>query len=123
MFRDAKCKVPVIVDFGYAVYSDDEDYAFYRCGTPGFLSPEIFQMEKHSKITPISDVFSIGAVYHILLVKRCLFPGKEARNVYENNKNLIFDLSQTIYDSINPSAMDLLKRMLAVDSKNRLKAS
>lgn len=74
-------------------------------------------------MAPVSDIFSIGAVYHILLVKRCLFPGKEARNVYENNKNLNFDLNQTIYDSINPLAMDLLKRMLVVSPGERLKAS
>ena len=31
----------VIIDFGLATKIDQEEYIFYRCGTPGFLAPEI----------------------------------------------------------------------------------
>ena len=30
---------PVIVDFGLAANVKSEDYIFYRCGTPGYVSP------------------------------------------------------------------------------------
>ena len=30
-----------IVDFGLATYSDENPYIFPKCGTPGFVAPEI----------------------------------------------------------------------------------
>jgi serine/threonine protein kinase len=39
MLRDMHLIEPVIVDFGLAVYEDDEDYHYYQCGTPGYISP------------------------------------------------------------------------------------
>ncbi len=35
---------PVIVDFGLAVYEDDLDY-YHRCGTAGFISPEVLTLQ------------------------------------------------------------------------------
>jgi calcium-dependent protein kinase len=32
---------PVIVDFGLATHADVDKYLFYRCGTPGYVAPEI----------------------------------------------------------------------------------
>jgi calcium-dependent protein kinase len=31
----------VIIDFGLSTFSDANPYLFFRCGTPGFLAPEI----------------------------------------------------------------------------------
>lgn len=41
MLRTAFSLEPVIVDFGLATYADQENYLFYRCGTPGYVAPEI----------------------------------------------------------------------------------
>lgn len=30
-----------LVDFGLSSYCDEEDYLFKRCGTPGYVAPEI----------------------------------------------------------------------------------
>ena len=35
-----------IIDYGLAVYADDEDYIYYHCGTPGFISPETIRNQK-----------------------------------------------------------------------------
>lgn len=45
IFRDGTNFEPVIADFGLAVVADDEPYAFYRCGTPGYVAPEIIRMK------------------------------------------------------------------------------
>lgn len=39
MLRDNNSLDPVIVDFGLAVNAWEEDYGYYKCGTPGYLSP------------------------------------------------------------------------------------
>jgi len=31
----------VLIDFGLATYDYVEDYIFKRCGTPGFVAPEV----------------------------------------------------------------------------------
>jgi serine/threonine protein kinase len=45
MLRGKTGLEPVIVDFGLAVDVDAEDYIFYRCGTPGYVAPEIITYE------------------------------------------------------------------------------
>lgn len=66
---------PVIVDFGLASNSDVKKYLFFRCGTPGYVAPEIIQMTECTHVEPICDMFSLGAIFHILLVKKPLFEG------------------------------------------------
>ena len=35
---------PVLADFGLATYCDADDYIFYRCGTPGYVAPEVAKL-------------------------------------------------------------------------------
>jgi len=76
MLRDKNTLDPVIVDFGLAVYADDDDYVYYQCGTPGYLSPETLKLQRNMKLTPKSDIFSVGVILHVLLLGRYLFDGK-----------------------------------------------
>ena len=56
-----------IVDFGLGAFSDEFPYIFSKCGTPGFVAPEIANLvDKNSGYSPISDVFSIGVIFYIL---------------------------------------------------------
>ncbi len=34
--------VPVLIDFGMSEYFKEEEYLFHRCGTPGYVAPEVF---------------------------------------------------------------------------------
>lgn len=43
---------PVIGDFGLAADVDSDDYLFYRCGTPGYVAPEIIAITKGEKVAP-----------------------------------------------------------------------
>ena len=73
MLRNAESLNLVIVDFGLAVFKEDEDYIYYNCGTPGYISPESFAVKKNDKINPCSDVFSLGVIFHVLLMGKYLF--------------------------------------------------
>lgn len=73
MLKSKECIEPVIVDFGLAVYEDDQDYIYYQCGTPGYLSPEVLALKKGERISSKSDIFSAGAVLHVLLTGKYLF--------------------------------------------------
>jgi len=51
---------------------------FVRCGTPGFVAPEIINIRDMStKSDPISDVFSAGLIFHYLAFGRSIFDGKK----------------------------------------------
>lgn len=67
-----------ICDFGLATNADQEKYLFLRCGTPGFVAPEIINIKDMStKSDPISDVFSGGLIFHYLLFGKSIFNGKK----------------------------------------------
>lgn len=46
MLRGQEGLDPVIVDFGLAVDVDSQDYIFIRCGTPGYVAPEVVSLKK-----------------------------------------------------------------------------
>ena len=57
----------VIVDMGLSTFVDEEKFLFVRCGTPGFVAPEIVLIkEKVAKYDVICDVFSVGVIFHYL---------------------------------------------------------
>lgn len=67
-----------ICDFGLATFADAEKYLFVRCGTPGFVAPEIINIrDMTAKSKPVSDVFSAGLIFHCLLFGRPIFDGKK----------------------------------------------
>lgn len=122
MLREKDGLDPVIVDFGLAADVNSDDYIYYRCGTPGYVAPEITTLKKGEKVSPACDIFSAGSIFHILLVKRPLFEGKKCEEVYEKNKKCQFNLDSGIYKNVDFEAMDLLKRMLKVNPKDRITA-
>ena len=78
---------PVIVDFGLATNADIDKYLFYRCGTPGYVAPEIINIKDMStKSHPISDVFSVGCVFYYIIFSKHLFMGKTGQEIISLNR-------------------------------------
>ena len=63
-----KLKSLALIDFGLATFIEQDKYIFYRCGTPGFIAPEIIRMKKEelTSYTEKCDIFSIGVIFYIL---------------------------------------------------------
>ena len=54
-----------IVDFGLATFIDIKEYIFKKCGTPGYIAPEVFKYDAKAPATAYDDrcdVFSAGAI-------------------------------------------------------------
>lgn len=75
ILRGAESLECVIADFGLATKVDQENYIFTRCGTPGYVAPEIANLRDKSKYGPVCDIFSLGVIFHILLLGKSPFPG------------------------------------------------
>lgn len=58
-----------IVDFGLAEFYLEKYYLFHKCGTPGYVAPEILNNEdrKNTKFDSKVDVFSAGIIFYILI--------------------------------------------------------
>ena len=57
-----------IVDFGLATKFDIDEYLFKRCGTPGFVAPEVMNAPSSGSVhyNPKCDVFSAGVIFYLL---------------------------------------------------------
>ena len=60
---------------------------FARCGTPGYVAPEIVNLSD-SKIRYgcKCDMFSLGVIFHILLLGKSPFDGTTNKEVLMENK-------------------------------------
>jgi len=63
---DKNCNVRII-DYGLVTqFRDNTEYIFDRCGTPGYIAPEVFSFNKEDPETAYNDkcdVFSIGCIF------------------------------------------------------------
>lgn len=54
-----------IADFGLATYVDVPEYIFKKCGTPGYIAPEVLKYDQKNPRTHYNhqcDVFSAGCI-------------------------------------------------------------
>ena len=58
---------PKIVDLGLATFENEDKYLYPRCGTPGYVAPEIINVKSiDAKYTCVSDIFGLGIIFHKL---------------------------------------------------------
>ncbi len=122
LLRGGEGLKPVIADLGLAVLVEEEPYLFYRCGTPGYVAPEVIRMRENKTAQVASDIFSAGVIFHILLTNTYLFPGSNDKEICRLNCEAKHDLTGEKYDKIDPDALKMLKKMLALRAINRITA-
>jgi calcium/calmodulin-dependent protein kinase I len=72
-----------ITDLGFACKIDDHLEINLKCGTPGYVAPEV--LCGHHFI-PKSDIFSIGSFFYNILTGRNLYQGTNVRDVLLANQ-------------------------------------
>ena len=56
-----------IADLGLATSQNVNKYLFFRCGTPGYIGPEVLNItDPYEKYSEKCDVFSVGAIFYHL---------------------------------------------------------
>lgn len=89
-----------IADFGLAQRADDHFYLFHRCGTPGFVAPEVVNCKDGGRYEPICDVFSLGLIFYILLTGKPAFPGKSYNDVLAKNRKSDILFEGTLFENV-----------------------
>ncbi|CAK61430.1 unnamed protein product (macronuclear) [Paramecium tetraurelia] len=99
----------VIADFGLADFYDPlGNYMFQRCGTPGFVAPEILQDKLYD--TKV-DIFSVGCLMFLLISGKSPFKGKTYNEVVMRNFHCKVDYC-SIENIISKVGFSLLKLLL-----------
>jgi serine/threonine protein kinase len=111
-----------IVDFGLATHIDDPSYIFVRCGTPGYVAPEILKIRdvEQARLGVESDVFSLGAIYYQMIYGQPLFQGKDQTEVLAQNRQCKIKVGRK--EGVAFDELELLCRMLQSDPKTRITA-
>jgi serine/threonine protein kinase len=107
-----------LVDFGLATQEWDKESMVRRCGSPGYVAPEVLKSETYGcKV----DCFSIGVLLHILLVGRGPFHGKTVEEMLV--RNLQCNVKQRRLAHLSERAQDLVLSLLNPDPRQRPSAA
>ena len=99
-----------IVDFGLSTFAECDHFLFPKCGTPGYVAPEVANLEdKSKKYDIICDVFSLGCIMFKLLSGKDLFPGNQFNAILKLNKKCEIDLRVVKLKKVSQSAIELLE--------------
>ncbi|KRX11222.1 Protein kinase-like domain [Pseudocohnilembus persalinus] len=110
----------VVADFGLATFINQEHILFKRCGTPGFVAPEVLQFKEGDPLYGLKcDIFSVGVIFYLLLTGRQPFQGKDYKEILRANKACKIDFQQKELVNISKDALELLQAMLQPDPNNR----
>jgi serine/threonine protein kinase len=115
----------VIVDFGLAATSYDTNPIFKRCGTPGYIAPEVISMKNDNKLFQIPskcDIYSTGVIMHMLCTGTSLFDKTE----YDGNtilkKNLMskIDFPSQVFSKLSEKCNLVVKGLIQTEPSQRL---
>lgn len=123
-----------IIDFGLATYVNAQDYIFKKCGTPGYIAPEVFNYDPKSSSTFYNescDIFSAGCIFYFLLFGRPLILAGDASRTLDLNRD--FDDLEIIYlikkeivnpdSKVNKEGLNLILQMLKSNPRTRVTAA
>lgn len=82
----------MIADFGLATHVNEPVYLYCRCGTPGYVAPEVINIkDMKAHYSSVCDVYSLGLVFYLLLSGKAAFPGKSYGTVVKQNREASID--------------------------------
>lgn len=108
-----------IADFGLATIIEGGAKLTLRCGSPGYVAPELLQEKGYDCQ---SDMFSVGVIFYIILTGRPLFKGNNTDEILEKNMKCEYTLTDRPWESISDSAKDLCLKLLKEDPAERITA-
>lgn len=86
-----------------------------KVGTSLYMAPEVLTKNYSSAC----DTWSLGVILYIMLCGSPPFDGDEDQEIFTAIKNLDYDFSDEIWDSISEEAKDLVSKILVFE-KNRI---
>ena len=83
-----------VADFGNATFTGEDGLVRGRCGTVGYVAPEILLAKKNSGYENKVDEFSAGVILYVLLCGYEPFYGETEKELIEENKKAVVDFPE-----------------------------
>mmetsp|Transcript_3069 Transcript_3069/g.6252 ORF Transcript_3069/g.6252 Transcript_3069/m.6252 type:complete len:798 (-) Transcript_3069:180-2573(-) len=112
-----------LCDFGMATFAGTDGLVRGRCGTPGYVAPEIFTAGLHGGYGNKVDIFSCGVTLYVMLCGYEPFYGTSDEELIEANRNAELEFPKEEWSTVSQQAINLVKSMMSVDPERRPSAS
>jgi len=107
-------------DFGMSTLVGVDGLVRGRCGSPGYVAPEILKAEAGGGYGNHVDMFSAGVTLYVMLCGYEPFYGETEKELIRANKKARLDFPDSEWKKISPEAKDLVSQMLKEDSNKRI---
>jgi serine/threonine protein kinase len=127
---DGSVKV-VLADFGLAAHVADTDALSTRCGTPGYVAPEMLDpswdagfFRDRTAVTKI-DMFSFGAMIYAAVVGRNPLIGASKNSTLRRNRRGLLSIPSEngAFQSLSDELQAFLRKLCAIDPSERFSSS
>jgi serine/threonine protein kinase len=108
-----------VCDFGMSTFCGVDGQVRGRCGTPGYVAPEIFLAGVHGGYGNKVDIFSAGVTLYVMLCGYEPFYGESDAELVEANKTANVEYPTDDWSAVSLEARDLVERMLKADPMKR----
>ena len=107
-----------ICDFGTSKIFEKGAVQRKLVGSSYYIAPEVLKKHYNEKC----DIWSLGVIMYILLSARPPFGGRDDDDIMERVATGIYDLESPPFDKVSKSALDLIRKLLTMDPKERINA-
>ena len=107
-----------VCDFGTSKIFEKGAVERKLVGSSYYIAPEVLRKNYNEKC----DIWSCGVIMYILLSARPPFGGQDDNDIMERVATGVYDLESPPFDQLSQSALDLIKKLLNMDVKQRISA-
>ncbi|KAL4476056.1 hypothetical protein ABPG74_009789 [Tetrahymena malaccensis] len=121
LLKDPNSFEIVIADIGFAqdLY---QDFVLPKCGSPGYIAPEVLNSRDGKDCGVKTDMFSCGLLFYRLVVGKPLFNGKTLEQTLIENKKFKIDLSSSQIAQYPIQIQKIIMGMLQINPVKRISA-
>lgn len=104
LFKTTKCEAKDIflADFGLACHVEKSSYSIHKCGTPGYIAPEILNVKDlSSSYDTKCDIFSLGILFYNMMTGKLPYLAKNQNELLIQNSKCDFYFKTQIFSHIS----------------------
>ena len=108
-----------LIDFGLSKRQKKNEKLHNVAGTPYYMAPEVLEGNYDNKC----DTWALGVLLYVLMSGYLPFQGANRGEVFAKIKKAKYHFNHEEFKVCSPLVIDLITKLLVVDSKKRLSAS
>jgi calcium/calmodulin-dependent protein kinase I len=106
-----------VADFGFAKRVQRPNSLLTKCGSPGYVAPEVVNFQPYDER---ADNWSLGVIMYCMLGGYNPFQQETIHMTYQNIRQASYQFHPEFWDGISPDAKNLIRGFLTRDVDKRL---